>query len=104
MMGLFANSSFSITVSSEKKRMIKYQKSEDHFYPTRDSCSGKSDPVGGCISSDALYFHTNISVTNEGVNVVQLLSRRDFIVTKLTFRGNQTYILNPNDLDCSYAL
>ena len=104
LIGQFENTSFFLTAALEKSRMVKLHMSDDQFYPTRDSCNKKRDPPGGCILPRSSLFHLNMSVQTDMANIVTISGKRDIVVSKIAFRGNHTYIFDPVELGCSFAL
>ena len=84
--------------------MVKLHMSDKQFYPTRDSCNKKRDPPSGCILSNSSLFHLNMSVQTDAANIVTISGKRDIVISKISFRGNHTYIFDPVELGCSFSL
>ena len=78
--------------------MEKVTTTDGNYYPIRDECKQNSDPTEGCITTDALYYETQLS-SNDNIDI--LLKHGDHIIFSQTYPRHIQYVYDIYDFDCS---
>ena len=78
--------------------MEKVTITDGNYYPIRDECKQNSDPTEGCITTDALYYETQLS-SNDNIDI--LLKHGDHIIFSQTYPRHIQYVYDIYDFDCS---
>ena len=73
------------------------------FYPVRDSCNKKDDPQEQCVLTDALFYHTTISLSGDYINVT--ITNKNLVIIDTQYpRGmKRAYTMTDFNCDSKYS-
>ena len=80
--------------------MVPIRNTTGHLYPIRDSCNRTGDPEEGCVSTDALFYNTNIRFRNDSFPVT--LSHRHSTIVNDTLSPVLIKRIGVHELDCDH--
>lgn len=97
-LGLFNQTSFSIVVDSESQPFTDIHETEGYYYPFRDKCNQKGDPI--CVSTPSFYYETTIIPDKSSLSYsIYDASGHPVLLDILVL--NRSKVVSSTDLHCS---
>lgn len=89
--------------SVSKKKLFESDSITGTYYPVQDACNRTEDPSEGCYYTHAMYYSDgNCDIDDE--STITIMNALNHTIFKKMFRKNITYIMDRDELGCTYDL
>ena len=99
----FKNQTFYVSNPTSQRKLTESDSYTGDFFPVHDACNRTGDPSEGCYYTNTRYYTDDISIIDDE-STITIRNALNHTIFKKSFLRNITYIMDKEELDCSYDL